>query len=213
MCCRRIFVVDDHPIILSGVGAMINGQEDMTIVGLASNAEDALEGIAKALPDLAVVDISLPGINGVTLIERLVEHYPELGCIALTAHEDPGCLRQALAAGARGFVVKRSTATDLLHAIRCVLAGDNYVDPALAARILSPRQGTQVDPGNLSERERSVIQLVALGYSNKEISSQLNLSIKTIETYRTRATDKLELHSRAAIVRFAQSNGWLAELR
>lgn len=213
MYCRRIFVVDDHPIVLSGVGAMIEGQDDMTIVGLAANADEALVGIGRALPDIAVVDISLPGINGVTLIERLVERFTELRCIALTAHEDPGCLRQVLAAGARGFVVKRSTATDLLQAIRCVASGHNYVDPALAARLLNPRHSVQSDPGNLSDRERSVIQLVALGYSNKEISSRLNLSIKTIETYRTRATDKLELRSRAAIVRFAQSNGWLAELQ
>jgi DNA-binding NarL/FixJ family response regulator len=210
--CRRIFVVDDHPMILSGVGAMINAEEGLTIVGLAANADEAFEGIGKSLPDVAVIDISLPGTSGVMLIERLVESFPGLGCIALTAHEDPGCLRQVLAAGGRGFVVKRSTATDLLQAIRCVLAGENYVDPALAARILSPRHGSQCDPGSLSDRERSVIQLVALGYSNKEISSRLNLSIKTIETYRTRATDKLELHSRAAIVRFAHSNGWLAEL-
>lgn len=206
-------MVDDHPIVLSGVGAMINGQEDMTIVGLAANADEALDGIGKALPDVAVIDVSLPGISGVILIERLLEKFPELKCIALTAHEDPGCLRQVLAAGGRGFVVKRSTATDLLQAIRCVLAGDNYVDPALAARILSPRNNGQGDPGNLSERERSVIRLVAFGYSNKEISCWLKLSIKTVETYRTRATDKLELHSRAAIVRFAQSNGWLAELQ
>ncbi|WP_292247278.1 response regulator transcription factor [Mesorhizobium sp.] len=213
MSRRRIFVVDDHPIVLSGIGAMIDGQVDMTIVGLAANADEALETIGKALPDVAVIDISLPGVNGVMLIERLLESYPSLKCIALTAHEDPGCLRQVLAAGGRGFVVKRSTTTDLLQAIRCVLAGDNYVDPALAARILSPRSSVQGDAGNLSERERSVIQLVAFGYSNKEISSRLNLSIKTIETYRTRATDKLELHSRAAIVRFAQSVGWLAELQ
>ncbi|MDX8432250.1 MULTISPECIES: response regulator transcription factor [Mesorhizobium] len=206
-------MVDDHPIVLSGIGAMIDGQVDMTIVGLAANADEALETIGKALPDVAVIDISLPGVNGVMLIERLLERYPSLKCIALTAHEDPGCLRQVLAAGGRGFVVKRSTTTDLLQAIRCVLAGDNYVDPALAARILSPRSSVQGDAGNLSERERSVIQLVAFGYSNKEISSRLNLSIKTIETYRTRATDKLELHSRAAIVRFAQSVGWLAELQ
>ncbi|WP_292100429.1 response regulator transcription factor [Mesorhizobium sp.] len=206
-------MVDDHPIVLSGIGAMIDGQVDMTIVGLAANADEALETIGKALPDVAVIDISLPGVNGVMLIERLLESYPSLKCIALTAHEDPGCLRQVLAAGGRGFVVKRSTTTDLLQAIRCVLAGDNYVDPALAARILSPRSSVQGDAGNLSERERSVIQLVAFGYSNKEISSRLNLSIKTIETYRTRATDKLELHSRAAIVRFAQSVGWLAELQ
>lgn len=213
MTCRRIFVVDDHPIVLSGVGAMIDGQADLTIVGLAANAEEALDGVARVRPDVAVVDISLPGISGLMLIERLVERFEDLKCIALTAHEDPGCLRLALAAGAQGFVVKRSTAMDLLQAIRCVLAGGNYVDPALAARILSPRNSIHCDPGNLSERERSVIQLVALGYSNKEISSRLNLSIKTIETYRTRATDKLELHSRAAIVRFAQSNGWLAELQ
>ncbi|WP_245520389.1 MULTISPECIES: response regulator transcription factor [unclassified Mesorhizobium] len=206
-------MVDDHPIVLSGIGAMIDGQVDMTIVGLAANADEALETIGKALPDVAVIDISLPGVNGVMLIERLLERYPSLKCIALTAHEDPGCLRQVLAAGGRGFGVKRSTTTDLLQAIRCVLAGDNYVDPALAARILSPRSSVQGDAGNLSERERSVIQLVAFGYSNKEISSRLNLSIKTIETYRTRATDKLELHSRAAIVRFAQSVGWLAELQ
>ncbi|AZO51974.1 MAG: response regulator [Mesorhizobium sp.] len=192
---------------------MIDGQKDMTIVGLAANAAEALETIGKAEPDVAVIDISLPGINGVMLIERLLERFPDLKCIALTAHEDPGCLRQVLAAGGRGFVVKRSTTTDLLQAIRCVLAGDNYVDPALAARMLSPRNCAQGDAGNLSERERSVIQLVALGYSNKEISSRLNLSIKTIETYRTRATDKLELHSRAAIVRFAHSVGWLAELQ
>ncbi|RVD68218.1 MAG: response regulator transcription factor [Mesorhizobium sp.] len=192
---------------------MIDGQKDMTIVGLAANAAEALETIGKAEPDVAVIDISLPGINGVMLIERLLERFPDLKCIALTAHEDPGCLRQVLAAGGRGFVVKRSTTTDLLQAIRCVLAGDNYVDPALAARMLSPRNCAQGDAGNLSERERSVIQLVALGYSNKEISSRLNLSIKTIETYKTRATDKLELHSRAAIVRFAHSVGWLAELQ
>lgn len=213
MSRRRIFVVDDHPIVLSGIGAMIDGQKDMTIVGLAANAAEALETIGKAEPDVAVIDISLPGINGVMLIERLLERFPDLKCIALTAHEDPGCLRQVLAAGGRGFVVKRSTTTDLLQAIRCVLAGDNYVDPALAARMLSPRNCAQGDAGNLSERERSVIQLVALGYSNKEISSRLNLSIKTIETYKTRATDKLELHSRAAIVRFAHSVGWLAELQ
>ncbi len=107
MCCRRIFVVDDHPIILSGVGAMINSQEDLAIVGLAGNAEDALEGIGKALPEVVVVDISLPGANGVTLIERLGERFPEVSCIALTAHEDPGCLRQVLAAGGRGFVNQR----------------------------------------------------------------------------------------------------------
>ena len=205
-------MVDDHPIVLSGIGAMIDGQADLTIVGLAASAEQALESIGTALPDVAVIDVSLPGINGIMLIERLLDRFAELKCIALTAHEDPGCLRQVLAAGGRGFVVKRSTATDLLQAIRCVLAGDNYVDPALAARILSPRSAMQGDPGNLSERERSVIQLVALGYSNKEISSRLNLSIKTIETYRTRATEKLALHSRAAIVRFAHFHGWLAEM-
>lgn len=210
---KCVFVVDDHPIVLSGVTALIESQPDLTVAGTAATAKEALEGIDKTHPDVAVVDISLPGMNGISLIERLVEWYPDLKCIALTAHEDPGYLRQALAAGAQGFVVKRSTATDLLHAIRCVLAGNSYVDPALAARILRGSQGTTGVPDTLSERERSVIQLVALGYSNKEISSRLKLSVKTIETYRTRAAEKLQLRSRAAIVRFAQSNGWLAQLQ
>ena len=190
---------------------MIEGQEDLALAGAVANAEDALKGIANLVPDVAIIDVALPGMSGTTLIERLTELHPRVKYIALTAHEDPSSLRQALAAGAQGFVVKRSTATDLLHAIRCVLAGGSYVDPALAARLVKPSHaGSSADANSLSDRERSVIRLVALGYSNKEISAHLNLSVKTVETYRTRASEKLNLRSRAAIVRFAQSNGWLA---
>lgn len=206
----RVFIVDDHPIVLSGLAALIGDQEDMILAGLATSAENALLGIADGQPDIAVIDISLPGINGLSLIERLVEQHPGLKLVALTAYEEPGFLRKAIAAGASAFVVKRATSKDLLHAIRRVHAGENYFDPALA-RALEHGPQTQRYPGILSQRELSVIRLVARGYSNKEISSQLNLSVKTIETYRTRAAEKLQLHSRAAIVRFAQANGWLTE--
>lgn len=206
----RVFIVDDHPIVLSGLAALISGQEDMTVAGLAASAEDALLDIADVPPDIAVIDISLPGISGLRLIEQLVERHPDLKFVALTAYEEPSLLRQAVAAGANAFVVKKAASMDLLHAIRRVHAGESYFDPALA-KILRHTPQTQGDPGILSERERSVIQSVARGYSNKEISSQLNLSVKTIETYRTRAAEKLQLRSRAAIVRFAQANGWLTE--
>jgi DNA-binding NarL/FixJ family response regulator len=206
----RVFIVDDHPIVLSGLAALISSQEDMTLAGLATSAENALREIVDGLPDIAVIDISLPGINGLSLIERLVEQHPGLKLVALTAYEEPGFLRKALAAGASAFVVKRTSSKDLLHAIRLVHAGENYFDPALAKALQRSPQ-TQGDPGILSQRELSVIRLVARGYSNKEISTQLNLSVKTIETYRTRAAEKLQLRSRAAIVRFAQANGWLTE--
>lgn len=206
----RVFIVDDHPIVLSGLAALISGQEDMTLAGLATSAENAFPGIADNLPDIAVIDISLPGISGLSLIKRLVEQHPGLKLIALTAYEEPGFLRKALAAGASAFVAKRATSKDLLHAIRLVHAGENYFDPALAKALQSGPQ-TQSDPGILSQRELSVIRLVARGFSNKEISMQLNLSVKTIETYRIRAAEKLQLRSRAAIVRFAQANGWLTE--
>lgn len=206
----RVFIVYDHPIVLSGLAALISGQEDMTLAGLATSAENGLLDIAQALPDIAVIDICLPGISGLNLIELLVGKHPGLKLIALTAYEEPGFLRKALAAGASAFVAKRATSKDLLHAIRLVHAGENYFDPALAQALQRGPQ-TQSDPGILSQRELSVIRLVARGFSNKEISAQLNLSVKTIETYRIRAAEKLQLRSRAAIVRFAQTNGWLTE--
>jgi DNA-binding NarL/FixJ family response regulator len=207
----RVFIVDDHLIVLSGIQALIDQQPDLKVVGTATATEVVKAEIARTAPQVAVVDISLSGFSGIELIQDLCVQFPALSCLALTAHEEPGYVRQALAAGAKGFVIKRSAATELLHAIRHLLAGDSYIDPAIATRMIIASNGKHGDPSLLSGRELSVIQLVARGYSNKEISAQLNLSIKTVETYRVRASEKLNLHTRASLVRYAQSNGWLED--
>ena len=217
MAYARIFLIDDHPLVLAGIQYIIDNEPDLYVAGSARNIEEAISGIIATAPDLAIVDLSLPDGAGTALIERLRLEFPELATMALTVHEDPSHVRQVLAAGARGYLVKRCAPAELIRAIRCILIGGRYIDPTVAARMIAPNGSSpgdpDVDPDILSGRERSVIQLVAQGYSNKEISSRLSVSVKTVETYRTRATDKLELRNRAAIVRYAQHNGWFAEMR
>lgn len=211
MTANRVFLVDDHPIMLSGVRFLIEQEPDLSVVGSAATAAGAMTEISRTNPTLAIVDISLPSVSGIVLISWLARDYPNVLCIALTAHEEPGYVRQALSAGAKGFVVKRAAATDLLSAIRTIVSGDTYIDPGLAGRIISSTCAGLGDPKSLSERETVVSKFVARGFSNKEISSRLQVSIKTVETYRLRATEKLGIHSRAALVRYAHENGWLAE--
>ncbi|WP_062011143.1 response regulator transcription factor [Aureimonas sp. AU4] len=205
---HRIFIVDDHPIVLSGLKALLDGQDDMTVVGQASDAEDLLERLDGLRIDLMVVDGSLPGLSGTELVQRMSATHPSVPVIALTLHEEGAYVREFFKAGARGFVLKRSAATDLLTAIRAVLAGGVYVDPAVASKIVSGEPEVRSRSELLSEREERVARLVAEGYCNKEISSELGLSVKTIETYRSRACDKLGLYSRAALFRHAMSEGW-----
>jgi DNA-binding NarL/FixJ family response regulator len=208
---KRVFLVDDHPVVLAGVKAMVEAQRDLKVVGLAGEAESAMRGIEETDPHIAVVDVSLPGTNGVLLIERLRQRFPALAALALTVHEESAYVHQLLQAGARGFILKRSAAEELIHAIRSVLAGGIYIDPVMAAKILSTPKTPIASAESLSDREVSVIKLVAKGYSNKEVSAQLSLSVKTIETYRARAAEKLGLRTRAALVRYATLEGWMVE--
>ncbi|MEP9373037.1 response regulator transcription factor [Mesorhizobium sp. KR1-2] len=208
---RRVFLVDDHPVVLAGVKTMVEAQRDLKVVGVAGDAESALQGISETDPHIAVVDVSLPGTNGVALIDRLRKDFPQLAALALTVHEDSAYVHQLLEAGARGFILKRSAAEELIHAIRSVLAGGMYIDPVMAAKVLSVPKPQATSAEALSEREIAVVKLVAKGYSNKEVSAQLSLSVKTIETYRARAAEKLGLRTRAALVRYATLEGWMVE--
>jgi DNA-binding NarL/FixJ family response regulator len=208
---RRVFLVDDHPVVLAGVKTMVEGQRDLKVVGVAGDAESALQGIGETDPHIAVVDVSLPGTNGVALIDRLRKDFPQVAALALTVHEDSAYVHQLLNAGARGFILKRSAAEELIHAIRSVLAGGIYIDPVMAAKVLSVPKPQATSAEALSEREIAVVKLVAKGYSNKEVSAQLSLSVKTIETYRARAAEKLGLRTRAALVRYATLEGWMVE--
>ncbi|WP_296746555.1 response regulator transcription factor [Mesorhizobium sp.] len=207
--CRRVFLVDDHPVVLSGIRAMVEAQADLKVAGVAGDVENALIGIAETAPDIVVVDVSLPGVSGIVLIDRMRTLFPHVAALALTVHEETAYVRQLLEVGGRGFILKRSAAEELIHAIRSVLAGGLYIDPGVAAKILVEPRFAATDADPLSEREAMVVKLVAKGFSNKEISSKLSLSVKTVETYRARASEKLGLRTRAALVRYATNEGWM----
>lgn len=214
MSLIRVAIVDDHPIVLAGIRTLLMATPDVSIVGEAATGPDAQQMIEATLPDVAVVDVSLPGLNGMELSRRIGSSCPSVRLLALTVHEDRAYVQQMLEAGVRGYMLKRSAAEDLSRAIRAVMEGGIYLDPAIAAKALPGEGGHGVAEGggSLSQREEHVLRLTSRGLSNKEIAGQLEISTKTVETYKARALEKLHLRSRADIVRYGAARGWLDEI-
>ena len=216
MTMTRIVLADDHPILLAGLSMLIQAEEDLEIVGDATSGPDALHLVRVARPDIAILDISLPHLNGISVARQLAVDCPSMGVIILTQHEDRAYLSQALDAGARGYVLKKSAARCLVSAIRGVLVGGLYVDPAMAAHMFlpygKPALTNTESTSSLTRRENEVLKLIATGLTAKEIARQLDLSLSSIETYKTRACEKLGTKSRAEIVRYASAEGWLANV-
>ena len=212
----RVFLADDHAVVREGLKAMIIAQKDMEIVGEAGDGPEAILKAREIKPDIMVLDVSMPSLNGAKVTEMLKAANPQIKVLALTVHEDKAYLKQLLAAGAAGYVLKRAAGQELIHAIRTVAAGGVYLDPSLASKVLSTIVGKHsindaFRMNDLSERESEVLRLIAHGYTNKEIASQLDISVKTVETYKTRSMEKLGLKSRADIVRCALQQGWLQQ--
>ncbi len=212
----RVFLADDHVVVREGLKALINAQADMAVAGEAGDGQDTCEQVPQMKPDVVVLDVSMPRMNGAEATERLKRECPQVKVLALTVHEDKGYLRLLLAAGAAGYVLKRAAAEELIRAIRAVAAGGIYLDPALAGKVVGgfvrKPSGKPAASGNeLSDRESEVVRLVAAGHSNKEIAGRLDLSVKTVETYKARSLEKLGLHSRADLVRYALQRGWLKD--
>jgi DNA-binding NarL/FixJ family response regulator len=210
----RIFLVDDHPVVREGLKALVNGQPDMEIVGEAADGRAAVEQAPICRPDVIMMDISMPELTGAQATIELQRVCPDGRILVLSVHEDTSYVRESLRAGASGYILKRTAPASLIQAIRDVAAGGVYVDPLLAGAVLGPlvRQRTAaagVVTDELSEREADVVRLVASGYTNKEIAARLGISVKTVETYKARAMEKLGLQSRAALVRYAVGRGWL----
>ena len=210
----RVFMADDHAVVLEGLRALIDGQPGMTVVGVAGDGDAALETVGELHPDVIVIDISMPGTSGAPLAQRLRRACPAAQVLVLTVHEDRSYLRQLLEAGASGYVLKRAAAAELIDAIRAVAHGGIYIDSSLADHVKKGLIGgrpshEEREPGDLTERESAVLQLIARGYSNKEIASQLTISVKTVETHKARAMERLNLSSRVDIVRYAVQQGWL----
>jgi DNA-binding NarL/FixJ family response regulator len=212
----RILLADDHQVVRDGLRLLIDSQEDMCVVGEAANGRQALSRAQELKPDVVVMDLSMPEMNGLQATVHLKARFPELKVVALTAHEDESYLSQLCKAGASGFVLKRSAGDELIRAIAAVARGEVHFEASLASKALA-RQftgstgGRNPPAGELSEREREVLSRLAWGYSNKEIAGGLGLSVKTVETYKVRIGEKLGLRGRAEMVLYALRQGWLNE--
>jgi DNA-binding NarL/FixJ family response regulator len=212
----RVLMADDHPIVLAGMKALVAAEPDLDVVGEARDGRSALSLAKELRPDAAVLDIGMPGLNGLEVALALRTEAPGIRVIILTVHEDRAYLRQLLEAGVSAYLLKRSAAEELVRAIHAVADGGLYLDPAIAGKVVgTAARGTPSNslgsPVELSERETEVLRLLAEGHTSKEISSRLSISVKTVETYKARAMDKLGFKTRVDVVRYAASRGWLRE--
>lgn len=211
----RIVLADDHPIVLDGLRNLLRAEEDFELVGEATSGLAALKIIRETQPDIAVVDISMPEINGIALSRRLAAEMPALRLLVLTLHEDRAYLNQALEAGVRGYVLKRSAVENLVQAVRAVLVGGLYIDPAIVGRVFDGKRASKKSAAKngmapaLTDREADVLKMAASGLTNKEIASRLDVGVKSVETYKARGLEKLGLKTRAELIRYASGQGWL----
>jgi DNA-binding NarL/FixJ family response regulator len=212
----QIFLADDHTVVREGLKVLINSQPDMRVIGEASDGNSAWQQARDCQPDVVVMDVSMPNLNGMDATARLKRDCPNLKILVLSVHEDPIYLRELLGVGAVGYILKHAAADTLIQAIREVAAGGVYLDPAMAGYIVTqfvrvPAADSGIVHSELSERERDVLQHIAQGFSYKDIATKLALSVKTVDTYRIRAMKKLGLPNRAALVRYAMEHGWLRD--
>ncbi|HLW51694.1 MAG TPA: response regulator transcription factor [Candidatus Angelobacter sp.] len=212
----RVLIADDHAILRSGLRMLINSQPDMEVVAEAEDGNQAIEKCRTVKPDVAIVDVTMPNSGGLKSIGEMTRRCRTTRVLVLTMHSEPAYLRTALAAGALGYVLKKSVDADLLSAIRAVHQSKTYVDPELADHLVrdalrgTGAQSAAAQRPVLSTRESQVLKMVAEGFSSKEIAAQIFVSTKTVETYRARIAEKLGLDSRAALVRYALESGVLS---
>jgi DNA-binding NarL/FixJ family response regulator len=208
----RVFLADDHPIVRNGLRALIEVQPDMEVAGEAADGAAAVREVVARRPDVTVMDVSLPVLSGAEATAAIRREWPAARVLGLSAHEDVGYVRQMLAAGASGYVVKRTAADDLVRAVRAAAAGGTYLDPAVTGALATDlaRSAGRPAAADLSDREAEVLQQLARGHPVKQIAAALDVGVRTVETYRTRAMEKLGLKTRADIVRYVVSRGRLA---
>jgi two-component system invasion response regulator UvrY len=205
----RVLLADDHSIVRAGLRRLVEGAGDMVVVAEASDGREAIHRVHETMPDVAVIDISMPGIDGLEVIGQLISHYPKLPILVLTMHEEEQYVVRAIGAGAMGYISKRSAAEQLLKAIRKVDSGGRYLDDT-AAESLALRMTRKAEAkspiDSLSNREIQVLRRLAMGQSNREIAEDYHISVKTVDTYRSRLLKKLHLRNNAELTRFAIQN-------
>lgn len=208
MSTIRVLLADDHRILREGIRALIEDQEDMVVVGESEDGLTTVKKVTELLPDVVVMDIAMPLLNGLEATRQIHRDYPQVKVLILTMHENEEYIRQVLAAGALGYVLKDAAARDLLGAIRTVNQGEAVLSPAITRLVIEDylRWGDirpEDTTDGLTPREREVLQLIAEGYTNKEIAGIMNLSVKTVQSHRTNLMNKLDLHDRGELIKYA----------
>ena len=207
----RVLVVDDHAVVRTGLRRILDAEPDIETVGEAPNAERAVFEAIEHRPDVVLMDVVMPGKSGIEGTPAVLQAAPEAKVLVLSMQDDPRYVREAFDAGASGYVLKEAADAEVVAAVRAVAAGERYVHPALGARLIAAdaeeRKRAEADP--LSDREREVLRLLALGHTNQEIAKMLFISVRTAETHRAHIMQKLHLGSRAELVRYALAEGLL----
>lgn len=212
----RILIAEDHQTVREGIKLLVNAQPDMEVIGEAGDGEEAIRLAEELAPDLLLMDVSMPRMNGLKATKELRKLRPDLRILTLTRHTDDGYLRQLIGAGANGYVLKQSAPEQLINAIRSIAKGEAYLDPSLTQRVLGGYSNRLPalrgeKHGDLSPREEEVLRMIAVGYTNKEVALRLDLSVKTIEAHKANAMQKLGFTSRIDVVRYAVLQDWLNE--
>jgi two-component system, NarL family, response regulator NreC len=207
----RVLIADDHAIVRAGLRTLIHSEPTMELVGEAAGGYEAIDLIEKAQPEVLVLDLSMPDLDGIAVIKKIKPQFPALRILILTIHEDEGLLRAALKAGASGYILKGAAESELISAVRTILRGELYVDPSMVRKLLSDEVAQVVQPPQpieaLTPRETEVLKLIVQGYTNRQIGDELNISIRTAASHRSNLSDKLGLHNRVELVRFAREHG------
>lgn len=207
----RVLIADDHAIVRAGLRALLKGEEGMTLAGEATNGEEALRLAGELLPDILVLDLSMPDIDGIQVTRKIRSGLPGIKILILTVHEDEALLREAIKAGASGYILKHAAEAELISAIHTVQIGDIYVHPRMIRALLEktdqPPVQTAAPAELLTPRETDVLRLIVQGYTNRQIAEELRLSVRTVEGHRANLTEKLGLHSRVELVRYAREHG------
>lgn len=207
----KVLVADDHAIVRAGLRALIKSEADLELVGEATGGYEAIDLVEKYQPQVLLIDLSMPDLDGIAATRKVHPRFPDMRILFLTIHEDEALLRAALKAGASGYILKGAAETELVAAIRTILRGDLYVDPSMLRKLL-PESGASAAAGAgesapLTPREAEVLRLIVQGYTNRQIGEELNISVRTAESHRANLSDKLGLHSRVELVRYARDHG------
>lgn len=209
----RILIADDHGVLRAGLRALLNSQPGLEVIGEAADGPTALRQALELRPDIVLLDLSMPGLDGIQVTRQLKQACPEVRALILTGHEDESLLREAIHAGALGYIVKRAVETELLSAIHAIASGNLYVHPAMTRALLKDLSPALVPDEStaepLTQREREVLRLLAQGHTNRQAADLLGVSVRTVESHRANLTSKLGLASRAELVRYAKERGWL----